>query len=298
MGDDAHEFEKAAVTIIPVPYEGGISYGSGAAEAPEAIIEASPYLEMYDEVLELEPYLVGISTLESPLPERCDAEAMVQSTYEATKRCLDRDKFVVCIGGDHSITNGCFKALLERYTNLSVIQFDAHTDLRDSYEGSALSHACTMARIREHTQSTLQIGSRSISAEEALRIKQQRMDVCTMHAFRHGRFPLAEKLSLLADPVFITFDLDVFDWSVIASTGTPEPGGFLWDETMELLQQVFEAKRVVGFDVVELSHRPNDSNSAFAAAKLIYKMIGFKLVSEMKRRGLPAPTAPMGPFFK
>lgn len=272
---DHPSFEDATFVLIPVPYEGGVSYGTGTAQAPDAVLKASAYLELYDEVLNCEPYHAGIVTLESPdIPD--DDEVMFSTIYTVTNALLDKDKFVILLGGDHSITSGYYKSLHDKYGPVSVIQLDAHADLRDSYEGSKLSHACTMSRIREYTQDTLQIGIRSMSIEEAERVKAENINLCTMHDYRSGKFDLDTALGNLSDPVFITFDVDVFDWSVLASTGTPEPGGFLWDEAMVLLQKIFTMKNVVGFDVVELAYNENDRNSPFAVAKLIYKMIGFK----------------------
>ncbi len=267
--------EAAAFVVVPFPYEGGVTYGTGTAQAPDAVLEASAFLELYDEVLDYEPYRAGIATLEQPdVPD--DDEAMFSTVHTVTSSLLDNDKFVILLGGDHSITSGYYKALHDKHGPVSVIQLDAHADLRDSYEGSKLSHACTMSRIREYTQDTLQIGIRSMSVEEAERIKTERINLCTMHDYRSRKFNLDAALRNLPDPVFITCDVDVFDWSVIASTGTPEPGGLLWDEAMALLQKIFTLKNVVGFDVVELASNENDRNSPFAVAKLIYRMIGFK----------------------
>ncbi len=283
LGTDAGTaiFEDAAVIVIPFGYEGGASYGKGTAKGPEAIIDASCYLELYDEVLEVEPYKVGICTVTpADIPETPDA--MNRMVYETTKEILDKNRFIVSVGGDHSITSGYCRTLKEKYGARSVIQIDAHADLRQSYEGSKLSHACVMSRIRELTSDTLQLGIRSLSAEEAQRIQNEQIVVCTLHEFRAGGFDLTAALQRLPDPVFITFDVDVFDWSVVRSTGTPEPGGLLWDEAISLLGQIFSLKRVVGFDVVELAYDEHDRNSAFAAAKLIYKMIGFKFISQIK----------------
>jgi agmatinase len=268
-------FEQAAVVVLPCPYEGGVSYGVGTAHAPQAIIDASYYVELYDEVLDYEPYRIGISTLEQlVLPK--SAEGMIESVYKTTKSLIQQNKLVALLGGDHSITTGYVRALKEKYNQLSVIQFDAHADLRDSYENSIYSHACTMSRIRELTPYTLQLGIRSLSVEEATLIKQDAIPVMMMHQFRSNSLNFKQFLEQLPDPVFITFDVDVFDWSVVSSTGTPEPGGFFWDEVLKLLEAIFKSKNVIGFDIVELSYRENDNNSPFAIAKLIYKMIGYK----------------------
>lgn len=277
LGNDVAvpEPDKAAVMILPFPYEGGVSYGKGAGKAPRAVLTASAYLELYDEVLKTEPYRVGIATLAEPKIPR-DPEKMIRTVYQHTRDLLQQNKFVILLGGDHSISSGYARALKDKYGQLSVIQIDAHSDLRDEYQGSKLSHACVMARIREITPHTLQIGIRSMSADEAHRVEKENLNLITMHDYRSGRFDLNALLDALPDPVFITFDVDVFDWSVVRSTGTPEPGGLLWDEAMCLLQRIFARKTIVGADVVELAHNDFDRNSPFAVAKLIYKIIGFK----------------------
>ena len=284
------DHEKAKVAILPFPYEGGVSYGAGTAKAPDSVIEASHYLELYDEVLRTEPYRAGIVTV-SPPDIPTDHAAMFETVYKKTQALIKKKKFVVLLGGDHSISSGFLRALCEEYGTLSAIQIDAHADLRDSYQGSKLSHACIMARIRELTPHTLQIGIRSMSFEEAKRIEREDLSVYTMHDFRHGKFDIDAVLENLPDPVFVTVDLDAFDWGVIMSTGTPEPGGFTWDEAMDLLANIFARKRVVGFDVVELSYSETDKNSAFAVAKLIYKMLAFKLAAD-ECRGEPGGLRP------
>ncbi len=277
-----HDLNRAKVVVVPFPYEGGISYGTGTSGAPGAILEASGQLEFYDEVLGAEPLDVGIATVEAPrIPS--DPEGMIETMEKTIRDLLKRDKFVVVMGGDHSITSGHVRALKERYGSLGVIQLDAHADLREIYDGSPLSHACVMARIREITPYTVQVGIRSISAEEAKLVHQEKLSLCTMHQWRTGMFNLKDALKRLPEKVFITVDVDVFDWSVIAKTGTPEPGGFLWDEAMSILKSIFNTKEVVGFDVVELSSRDGDLNGPFAVAKLIYKMIGFKFAEQLTR---------------
>jgi agmatinase len=297
IGEDFTHPDQSAVAVLPVPYEGGVSYGRGAAQAPSAVLDASRYLELYDEVLKAEPYRVGITTISPPMIPQDQAEA-IEVIYRTVKTLLDQDKFVVVIGGDHSISSAFAKALHERHGSISVVQIDAHADLRDSYDGSVLSHASVMSRIREVTAHTLQVGIRSLSREEAERVEREGLALCTMHDFRQGTFDLDSALKLLPDPVFLTLDVDALDWSVVFSTGTPEPGGFLWDEAIQLLARIFSAKDVIGFDVVELAYSQADRNSPFAVAKLIYKLIGFKLARTMKLRGLGFPEKPAGPIFR
>lgn len=276
--EEQFSFEESEVIIMPFPFEGAVSYGKGTAEGPDAILDASYFLELYDEILKVEPYRKGIFTAAPPLiPD--EPERMAETVYLTIRELLRNDKFIVAIGGDHSISSGYVRALHEKFDRLSVIQFDAHSDLRDSYEGTPFSHASVMARIREMTKNTLQIGIRSMSIEEAQLVEKENMSLLTMHDLRYGDVDLDSLLENLPDPVFITFDVDAFDWSVVRSTGTPEPGGLLWDETMRLLFKIFSKKNVIGFDVVELSKHESDPNSPFAVAKLIYKMIGFKFFS-------------------
>ena len=275
LGIEKISYCDSKVVVVPFPYEGGLSYMKGTAKGPDAIIDASRYLELYDEILDREPYTVGICTVEPP-KIASEAELMIKTVYNVTSEILRDNKFIVSLGGDHSLSYGYCQALKEKYGQLSVIQLDAHADLRDSYEGSIYSHACVMSRIREITSNTLQIGIRSMSQNEAERIKKDNLQVCTMNDFRKGLFDIHSAIRNLPDPVFITFDVDVFDWSVVRSTGTPEPGGLLWDESMHLLSKIFAMKQIVGFDMVELSFNKNDRNSPFAVAKVIYKMIGFQ----------------------
>lgn len=289
-------FDTAAVALLPVPYEGGISYGKGAEHGPKSILDASCYLELYDEIINAEPYRMGIVTVEPPSNLQ-KAERVQAAIYKTVLTLINKDKFVVGIGGDHSISIGFVKALAEKYSKLSVIQLDAHSDLRETYEDNPLSHACVMSRIREYTGDTLQIGIRSMSVEEANTVQHERLSVITMHDYRKPDFNLDAVLNHLPDPVYLSVDVDVFDWSVIRSTGTPEPGGLWWDEAMTLLEKIFFRKNIIGFDLVELAAHTSDINSPFAAAKLIYKMLGFKLASEVNSGRIQWPSHPTGNIF-
>lgn len=295
-GDPFADPFSAAVAILPVPYEGGVSYGKGTAGAPDSVIEASAHLELYDEVLKAEPHRMGIVTAMPPeIPQ--DPALIQNAVFLSIRELLGAGKFNVMLGGDHSITYGYVNALMEKYGRISVIQLDAHSDLRETYGGSPFSHGCIMSRIRGLTGNTLQIGIRSMSLKEAQKIARENLAVCTMEEYRTGSFEMDAALESLPDPVFLTIDVDVFDWSVIRSTGTPEPGGFSWDEALELLKKIFGRKRVVGFDVVELSCDESDRNSPFAVAKLIYKMLGFKLASSVAQGLIRWPDKPAGSLF-
>ena len=271
------EPDGAAVHIMPLPYEGAVSYGRGAALGPAAVIDASTQVELYDETTRDEPCRAGIATLRAPeLPEE-PARMAAAVEQDIREHLAANDALLACIGGDHSVTVPHVRALCGVHQPLSVIQFDAHADLRDEYMGSPMNHACVMKRVREHTPHTLQIGIRSLCAEEARYIEAEAAPLCTARALRSGEFDLDAALDSLPDPVFITLDVDVLDWSVVTSTGTPEPGGLTWDEILDLLGRLFASKRVIGFDVVELAGGPGSRNSAFAVARLVYKMIGLHI---------------------
>jgi agmatinase len=272
------DWDKARYAVLPIPYEGAVSFGTGTAAAPDAVLHASPYLELWDEVFHIDASQAGIATL-APTPLSADHADMHEIIYEHTKEIVRADKIPIIIGGDHSVSSGVFRALTEKYTTLSCVQIDAHADLRNSYEGSTFSHASVMARIRDMTDFAVQIGIRSMSQQEAEWIAREKLAVCTMHQFRKNLMDWKTAIDQLPEPVYITFDVDAFDWSVIASTGTPEPGGLSWDEAMALLSRIFSSKNVVGWDVVELAVSPHDRNSSFAVAKLIYKMIAMHVTA-------------------
>ncbi len=271
--------ENARTVILPFSYEGGVSYGLGTADAPGAVLEASQQVEFYDIELDAEPYRAGIATLAEPeMPE--DPVQMLSLLESLIDNLLAMGKFPIVIGGDHSISSAFVKGILKHHETIGVIQLDAHADLRHSYEGSPYSHACVMSRIREMTGKTLQVGIRSMDIEEAALVKKEKLSFCTMDRWRKGLFDIDTALKDLPDKVFITLDVDVFDWSVIAGTGTPEPGGLGWYEVLDLLEAIFASKEVVGCDVVELACQSGDINSPFAVAKLIYKLIGFKFAGQ------------------
>ena len=231
------DIKKAKVVILPVPYEGTVTYKKGTDKGPYEIIKASQYLELYDEILELEPHRIGIATLPAlALPE--DPYDVINIIYKNTKSLIQDGKFVVLLGGEHTISVGFCEALVEKYPSLCVIQLDAHADLRESFNGTRFSHACTMARIREYVTDALQIGIRSMSSSEAEIIYKRNYKLLTMNKFRSNRIDIEKTLDEIENDIFLTIDVDVFDWSVIRNTGTPEPGGFLWDEALDFISLI------------------------------------------------------------
>ena len=255
------------ITIIPVPYEGACSAQHGTADGPEAIIKASHNLELYDEELGRDISKAGIMTLHEIEPEPTPEE-MVDEIEAAVAKELLKDRFPVILGGCHTVTLGAVKALHKRFNNLSVLSLDAHADLKDKYDGTKLSHACVMARVNELC-SSVTAGVRSIDENEALIIKNNDNPVFFAREIVNKEDWHDKAISTLTDNVYITIDLDAFDPSIMASTGTPEPGGMLWYETLVFLKKVCEKKKIVGFDVVELSPRKNEFSCDFLAAKLV-----------------------------
>ncbi len=264
--------------IVPVPYEGTVSYGTGTAGGPAAVLEASCQVETYDEWLEAEPCRAGILT-RPPVRVCRDPGRMSDRVRRAVAAELAAGRFVLTLGGEHSVSLGACQAHLDRHPAAGVIQFDAHADLRASYGGTPYSHACVMARIREQVPSSrvLQLGIRSLSAPEAAEARRSRYKLVWARDIRAGRLKLAEALRRLPDEVYLTFDVDWFDLSVVRSTGTPEPGGPDWESTMEILEAIFRHKRVIGADVVELCADAQDRASAFAVARLVHRLIGLAL---------------------
>jgi len=289
------DIKTSFFALQPIPFEGAVSYGTGAAEAPQAIIKASQYLELYDEILDFEPYKAGVSTLSSATISS-DKSKMHDICIETARLIMGMQKFPMFIGGDHSISSGLFKAVQTVYPKLSCVQIDAHADLRHEYEGSELSHASVMARIRETGADAVQVGIRSMCMNERNIIKEKGYTVYTMHDYRKNPDHVYRALKKLSGPVYLTVDVDAFDWSVIPSTGTPEPGGFLWDEAMSLFSFVFSNTNVVACDIVELSPEPGEKNSPFAVAKLIYKLMAFKIEVFCQKLGLPLPMQPNTAF--
>ncbi len=276
---------NAGFFILPYPFEGGISFHGGTAKAPQAVLQASSQVELYDEMLDAEPFRAGICTLETPtIPAK--TKEMADHIYKRCKTILEQGKYPIVLGGDHSISSGFVRALRRFHNPVGVVQLDAHADLRDQYENDPLSHASVMARIREQTEHTLQLGIRSMCMEEAELIKRENLSLQTMHELRKNQFNITAALERLPDKLFLSIDVDVFDTGLIQHTGTPEPGGLTWYEALGLLQDIFATKNVVGFDIVELAYHPDDWVSPFAVAKLLYKMIGLKIDSLVRRKQL------------
>jgi agmatinase len=275
LEDEMSNYGTSKVVILPIPYEKTTTYMKGAAKGPEAILEASRNMELYDEELDKEICKVGICTLnELKIEEK--PELMVNIVQESVKKLISDNKFPVVIGGEHSITPGCVKAFSEKYDGLSILQLDAHADLREEYDGTEFSHACTMKRCLDICKNIVQVGIRSLDYEEAVFAKENKLNIFWAKDIFDNDGWMQNAVSNLSDNVYITLDLDVFDPSIMPSTGTPEPGGLLYYQVLKFLKKVFNERNVVGFDVVELCPNENDVSSDFTASKIIYKMVGYK----------------------
>ncbi len=271
--------ERAHAVILPVPYDGTVSYMSGARLGPRAIITASQSMELYDEELGAF-YEHGLHTLPD-LEVVADPKAMIDRVADAVTWGLDLDKCVITLGGEHSITSGPVRAYAKKYRNLSVLQFDAHGDLRNEFHGTPWSHACVMRRVREMVPA-VQVGIRSISEEEAELIASKKWPVFSARKTRAMHGDYSAIADTLTDEVYVTVDLDCFDPATVPGVGTPEPGGLDWYELTEIVAQVARRKRIVGFDIMELMPLGGQVRSDFLAARLTYRLWGWSLVSQGK----------------
>lgn len=281
LDDDTSNFDNAKVVILPVPYEATTSYGAGTGAGPAAIIESSRYIELYDQELDTEPYEVGIATLPELHLTGAGPEAAIhelREAYDAIVEAGGGTKFVIALGGEHSISSAPILSWVDRMKGkrLSVLQFDAHTDLRHEYEGSPYSHAAVMHRVHENVD-LVAVGIRAITKEEReLARATKNIHLFLADDIHTGDAWMDDVMSKLGEDVYISFDVDGFDPSLVPSTGTPEPGGLQWYPVMKLLRRVFKERNVVSADVVELAPIPGLSAPDFLVAKLVYKMIGYK----------------------
>jgi agmatinase len=283
LDEAGSDFATARAVILPVPYESTTSWGGGTGRGPRAILEASRYIELYDQELDREPAEVGVATLPALSLSRAGAGAALAELRAAYDRLLDvaGDRFIIALGGEHSITSAPVLAWADRLGagRLSVLQIDAHTDLRPEYEGSEWSHASVMARVRDRTD-IVAVGIRALSREE----RESLRGADNIHVFfaadiQEGDAWIDDVLACLGDPVYLTFDVDGLDPALVPATGTPEPGGLGWYPVLKLLRRVFRERRVVAADVVELAPIPGLAAPDFLVAKLVYKLIGYRFSS-------------------
>lgn len=285
IDEDYSNFKKSKVVIVQVPYEKTTTYVKGTKAGPAAIIEASGNMELFDDELNQEVYKIGIHTVEIPGIADAEPEDMVKKVHDATSDLLKLSKFPVILGGEHSVSVGAVGAMKKSYSDVSVLQLDAHYDLRNEYLGSKYNHACAARRISEICP-LVQAGLRSLSKEEKdfLNTKSNG-NIKTVNVYDILEKPLWKDYVIngLSENVYITIDLDVFDPSLMPAVGTPEPGGIGWYELIDLLKETARDKKIVGFDVVELCPIENHIMSNFLAAKLVYRLLGYIFMLNNKK---------------
>ena len=278
-GIDEEEFssyDTAHILVLPISYEGTVSFGTGTGAGAMAIVDASRNMELYEEETDAEVYKIGIHTLEEFAPRKTP-EAMMDALYEHSKEILKTDKFLCMLGGEHSVSAPIIRAHAEKYHNLSVLQIDAHADLRDEYDGTKHSHASIMARVVKDLRiPSVQVGIRSISADEARAIDAGLPTKIFWAKDIVGRTDWIDAaIDGLTENVYLTIDIDGLDPSLVPTTGTPEPGGLGWYETLELIRKLASRKRIVGMDLVEFSKTETSDAPAFLCAKLVYKSLAY-----------------------
>ena len=269
--------ENSKVMLVTVPYDGTSTWGKGADKGPELFLDASENMELYDIETATEPYLEGVY-LAGEVTEDSSPEAMTEAVYQKTKEMLQyEDKLFTLFGGEHSVSIGSIRAVGEKYENLTVLQLDAHTDLRPEFHGSTSNHACAVFEANQK-HNLVQVGIRSCDVEEMQYVPKGQC--FWAHEIAENPNWIEDVLSKVYGNVYITIDLDAFDPSIAPSTGTPEPGGLAWYPTLKLLKKVFEKCNVVAFDIVELMDSANPKPTAFLAAKLYYKMLAYYHLSK------------------
>ena len=276
------DFDRARVVILPVPLDRTTSYVAGTRNGPHEILVASSHMELWDEETATDVHSIGIFTLPEMEFPFGTIDEVVQEIRRVASELVSRGKFPFVLGGEHSITAPIVKAVAARHPGLSVLQIDAHADLRESYMGTPHNHACAMRRVLEYAPTT-QVGIRSLSPEEAAAIPSLSTRVFYDFDMRNDPRWMDRVVESLSETVYVTIDVDGFDPAIMPATGTPEPGGLSWYEVLGLLRRVTEKRRVVGFDLVELSPMGGNIAPNFLCAKLIYKFLSYRFGQEVGR---------------
>ncbi|WP_421750471.1 agmatinase [Croceimicrobium sp.] len=270
--DEWGDYTKARILLQSIPYDGTSTWGKGADQGFESFLDATDNMELYDIETDSEVYKQGVHILD-PIREDSSPEAVFETVYKKTQELLKTGKYLSFFGGEHSISIGVIKAFYEHHDNLSVLQIDAHADLRPDYHGSPYNHACAVYDASQNCN-LVQVGIRSMDADEKQYVQEGNC-FYAHEMWGHDRW-MDESIARLTDKVYLTIDLDAFDPSILAATGTPEPGGMGWYETLKYLRRVFREKEVVGFDIVELAPEKAHKASNFLAAKLYYKLLSYQ----------------------
>ena len=291
LPEEQSSLENSKVVVLPVPYDSTTSYKTGARDGPKAVIEASYNLEDYDLELDLDVAEVGIHTAQQLEPHMDGPRHMIDRVRDACEAFNGASKMVAMIGGEHSLTTGAVEALLPKYPDLSILYLDAHGDLRDEYMGTRWGHASVARRVSELCP-LVHVGGRSFSQEEIIHVRTTEMPTFfwppgswpgnggvqyKSSLASQGTLDGAQVVAHLSDHVYVSVDLDVLDPGIMSSVGTPEPGGMDWHQILSLLRTVAENRRIVGFDVMELSPREGPEACSYLAAKLVYKLIAYSI---------------------
>ena len=278
-------FDESAVVILPVPVDRTTSYVGGTRNGPHEILQASSHMELWDEEMRADVHGIGIFTLpEMELPFG-EMEPLLDEIERVAYEVIGRDKFLLSLGGEHSITPPLVSAAARKYPGMSVLQIDAHADMRDAYMGTRHNHACAMRRCLQHARLT-QVGIRSLSTEEAEILPKLNTSVFYDASMRQDPAWMDKVVETLADDVYISIDVDGLDPAIMPATGTPEPGGLSWAEITTLLRIVAERRRIVSADVVELSPIPGMVAPTFLCAKLIYKLLTYCFAADPRAKRL------------
>ncbi len=286
------DFEGARVVILPIPLDRTTSYVAGTRNGPHEILVASSHMELWDEETETDVHSIGIFTLPEMEFPQASMDEVTTEIRRVTAELVTRGKFPVVLGGEHSITAPVVAALASTHPGLSVLQIDAHADLRDSFMGTPHNHACAMRRVLEHARAT-QVGVRSLSTEEAEAIPHLPTKIFYDFNMRKDANWIDRVVESLGETVYITIDCDGLDPAIMPAVGTPEPGGLTWYETLTLLRRVIESRRVVGCDLVELCPMPGNVAPTFLCAKLVYKILSYRFGAEVRLSSGPrVPAAP------
>jgi agmatinase len=275
LPDEQSTYATSRVAVLPVPLERSVSYGHGTSAGPAAILRASQAMELYDDELGGETAEIGIATLPPFLPEAFDMAAAMAELESECRAHMEAGKFLLVLGGEHSLTIAPVRAARRVFGEIGVVQFDAHADLRAEFEGTPYSHASVMRRVADERLPTLPIGIRSLSKPEAEFALECGIPIVWGQELDGLEERIEAMLRALPDQIYLTFDIDYFDPSLVPATGTPEPGGGLWYPTLRALSRLFESKRVVAMDLVELAPIGGEPASDFLAAKLAYKCLGY-----------------------
>jgi agmatinase len=273
--------QQAKTVILPVPYDSTSEWRGGSRHGPQAIIDASQYLELYDLELDREIYKVGIFTMPQVEPLLSSPQDMIERVYQVTKGLIQNEKFVVLLGGEHSLSLGAVRAFKEAFPRISVLQLDAHADLRDEYLGTKYSQACVMRRIFELCPIS-QVGVRSLSCEEKQFLTQNKLTPFYMTDLASNTASIDQIVDSLSEDVYITIDVDVLDPAIMSAVGTPEPDGMSWRQLLDIIEPVALHKHVVGFDLMEFCPGEGPGSCAFLLAKLAYKLIGCTVLQERR----------------